>query len=301
MKILRQEKVIISTTHLDLHNDRMTKEALEDAATQISNNSIPVNWEHNPILPPVGRVTSASVERTKDGEYALVGLVEVFDLSSYSTILESGLEIPSTIPDTLDESLPASGSLDLELEYDPRNYPEEVIKTFCSNASGINVIDKQIIRKSVEPTSVILIALLGSAAYFFSKGFFTQLGKRSADEFISLYANFKTKLISLIKSRRRAKPTILILKYQHGQTKIEGAIQSEDDHDLENALDGFSELIAISKRFIELNPKVRLKSVQSIFDPEQCSWIFNYLQTESGEIIIGEHLAKNFRSKFETI
>lgn len=297
MKILRHEKVVISTTHLDLHNERMTKEALEGMVEQISNKSIPLNWEHNPLLPPIGRVVSALVEPTKDGEYALVGTIEVFDLSSFPTILESGLKTPATISEKISASYPTLGNLDIELQYDPRNYPEETIKTFCLSISGIKIRERQMVRKSVEPTPVIWLTLLAPAVYFFSKGFFTRLGERSADEFISYYKNFRSRLIGLIKSRRKSKPTILVLSLQYNDTKIEGAIQSKDRGTLENALDRLSDLFAISKAFVELNPDVKLKGIQSIFDPDNNTWIFNYLITDSGEIIIGEHLSRKFRGK----
>jgi len=297
MKVLRREKVVISTTHIDLHNECLTKEALEGMVEQISNKSIPVNWEHNPIVPPIGSIVSASVEPTKDGEYALVGTIEVFDLSSFPTILESGLKLPATISEKESDSYPTLGNLDIELQYDPRNYPEEIIKTFCSSISGITIRQKQIARKSVEPTPAIWLTLLAPAVYFFSKGFFTRLGEQGADEFIGYYRDFKSRIISLIRSKRKNKLPILIIRFRYQETEIEGAIQTQDSAALENALDGFSELLSITKKFIELNPDVRLKSVQSLFDPHGHKWVFNYLLTDSGEIIIGEHLGKDFRSK----
>jgi hypothetical protein len=297
IRVLRQEKAIISTTHIDLHHEKLTKEALDGMAEQINSGALPVNWEHNPLLPPIGRVVSASVEPTKDKEYALVATIEIFDLSSFPTISEIGLTMPSEIPELSSENVPTSVDLDIELQYDPQNYPEATIKKFCSDIVGIKIRDKQISRKALEPISVIWLTLLAPAAYFFSKGFFTRLGEHSADEFINYYKDFKSRIIDLIKPRHKKRPTSLIIKFRYQGTDIEGAIQGEDSIALESALDGFSELLSISKKFIELNPDVKIKSIQSLFDPHEHKWVFNYLVTNSGEMIIGEHLAKDFRGK----
>jgi len=71
-------EVIISSTKLDKHNERMTKDVLETMAKDVNKYYIPVGIEHDPRIAPVGRVISAEVFKGEDGEYYLKGIIENF-------------------------------------------------------------------------------------------------------------------------------------------------------------------------------------------------------------------------------
>lgn len=72
-------KVIILSTHLDLHGHRFTKAALEEIALQINRHPLRKMVEHDYSLPPIGKVVSAEVLPYEDGEFVLVGLEELYE------------------------------------------------------------------------------------------------------------------------------------------------------------------------------------------------------------------------------
>jgi hypothetical protein len=299
MKIKRIETAIIATTHIDCHNERLTKEALEGMAEQISRKTIPINVEHNPLFPPIGKVVSASVKPTEDGEYALVATLEIFDEASFVNISDSILVMPPanaiTIPEVTYKECLAPEELKIELKYDPRNYSEEEVKLFASStAKPISVKDQQIGRKAFTPPSIIYLSLLTIPLYFFAKGFFTRLGERladrTADELADTYKSFKTKLIKLLKSRTQTDTPILLIDFQHPESdvQIEAAVQSENEIVAHNYLDKIQELYTFVGYFLRSNSSHKFKKIQFIFDPATQSWKVNYLITESGQIILGD-------------
>src|SRR5271157_5236664 len=71
--------VVFATTHVDAHGERMALEGLESMANSISSSYLPFIAEHDPRNAPLGRVRSASVRARPDGEYEIVGEVELFE------------------------------------------------------------------------------------------------------------------------------------------------------------------------------------------------------------------------------
>ena len=69
---------IISSTHVDAHNERMAKEALDGMATQIRERYIPNLVNHDPNQ-QIGVALYAEVVPLKDGEYALLAVSGIFE------------------------------------------------------------------------------------------------------------------------------------------------------------------------------------------------------------------------------
>lgn len=68
---------IISSTHIDRDGQRMAKEALEGMVQQIKEKYIPLDIEHRGTY--IGVVLSAKIRKFEDGEYALLGIMGVFE------------------------------------------------------------------------------------------------------------------------------------------------------------------------------------------------------------------------------
>lgn len=69
----------VSTTHVDRHNERFTRGALEGAAEQASTDYITVLWNHDIRYPPLGRQIAAEVVPLDDGEFALEATAELWE------------------------------------------------------------------------------------------------------------------------------------------------------------------------------------------------------------------------------
>lgn len=82
---------IMSTTHVDRHGERMSKNALEGMADQINNKYIPYLIEHD-WDKHVGTVFYGEVFRLKDSEYALGVVVGLFEVESEFENFKKGNE-----------------------------------------------------------------------------------------------------------------------------------------------------------------------------------------------------------------
>ena len=76
---MRKVQEILATSHVELHGDQMTLEALEGMAHQTKVQYLPVTVEHHIRYAPIGRIVSAEVIRLQDGEYALQATLEQFE------------------------------------------------------------------------------------------------------------------------------------------------------------------------------------------------------------------------------
>ena len=181
MKLIRAR---VATTHIDQHNERMTREALEDMARQIAEHYIPVMWNHDIRHPPLGRIISAEVVPLEDGKYALETTNECWE------------------QDDTPELLRGDGrSLRLRIDEDYERFVVRYDRTFLDDdgwalvqeiaaLSGTEPCEEG--KKALEPVSVLAIAagcfVVGSIA----SGFFNKLGS-------DLYDTLKAKLKAFFK------------------------------------------------------------------------------------------------------
>lgn len=180
-------EVIMSSTKLDRHNECMSLEALEKMADSVNKHYIPVGIEHDPRVPPQGRVIAAEIiQEPHSGEYLLKGIIEKFDGSEMSTNTDKTIRI--------DEYNQHS----LELHYDRSN------KENLDLISEINeIINSQIApqfcnKKSLAPLSTFTICgkfIVGAIA----TGFFAKVGS-------DIWERLKPKLAQLfIKNKAQEK------------------------------------------------------------------------------------------------
>lgn len=85
---------IIATSHVDSHGDRLTVDALKSMVDQINSQYIPMIVEHDPRCPPLGRITSARLVRSDDGEYAVETTTQFFDAGEEPKLDVTGRSMP---------------------------------------------------------------------------------------------------------------------------------------------------------------------------------------------------------------
>ncbi len=80
---------IASTTHIDRHNDRMAKSALDGMAIQIKERFIPQLINHDPNQ-HIGVILYGEVFQLKDGEYALGIVSGIFENNKEKNVFITG-------------------------------------------------------------------------------------------------------------------------------------------------------------------------------------------------------------------
>jgi hypothetical protein len=217
---MKHLKGIIATSHIDSQNERMTLAALESMVEQINTQRIPMSIEHDPRIPPQGRVVSAQLEELDDGEFAVVAISEVFEEGDEIEFRDDGREMP----------LREFGDDNLYIIYD-NSYrdqsDQELLEEMRTLVSGGT---SEYVKKSLDPITVLIIAS-GFIAGNIASGFFQKVGSDAWD-------SFKDKLKRLIGRRRGNKSENLLLfqfviRDADRTLSIETILSDPDDRDIE--------------------------------------------------------------------
>lgn len=75
---MKVREATFATTNVDSHGEMLTEAALEQMAKHIASAFLPFGIEHDPRIPPIGRIAQASVVANGAG-FALQGTIEVFE------------------------------------------------------------------------------------------------------------------------------------------------------------------------------------------------------------------------------
>jgi hypothetical protein len=167
---MKRIELTVATSHTDLHGDVVTPEALARMATQINTSYIPLGTNHDPRIPPHGRLISARIEVLEDGETALWAIGDIFEPGDIVPFLDDGREVP----------LSGVFGDQLHLVFD-RTFNDEASWTAIKELSNILGNEPQIEgKKALEPISVLALAgtfALGGIA----AGFLKKIGSDIAD------------------------------------------------------------------------------------------------------------------------
>ena len=188
-------KIRMATTHVDLHNERMSVEALNDFVDLVNHQYTPIGIEHDPRIPPIGRVISAQIEKLPDGEFAVDGIAEMFEEGQEIEFKNDGREIPA---DITSESITISPD---------RSYLEPDDKKLLLEVKDlVNGEIKPALKKSVEPISVLIIAASFIAGGI-AQGFFGKIGE-------DVWDKLKSKINELVNSKPRIeKDRLLVFEF----------------------------------------------------------------------------------------
>ena len=186
MKIM---KSIMATTHLDLHGEMLTKEALDGMVEQVKTEYIPVLWNHDIRYPPLGRIVSAEVVKLPDGHFALEATSEIFEESDPPEVLAGdGREIPLHYQET--------PTFNIQYDRTFRDDDGQLLVDQLHQLSNSQVEPREFVKKALDPIQVLMIGtgvyVIGSIA----KGFLSKLGS-------DLYEKLRNTLVQYYRKRKQ--------------------------------------------------------------------------------------------------
>lgn len=266
----------------------ITREAVTGMLAQIQERPVPVNIEHDPTQPPVGRVVRGQLVELDDGEVALEietemlkggGPAAIYPVSRLAEAAAALASIPAQV-----------GRLDLVI--DERSYrPDDLeeLRGIAADVAETNVLDT-VVRFSQLPDALLVfeLGLPATAAFWFSKGFFSKFGERVGDELggevgqdlARAYRALKAKLREVVRRRQPSdRPPLTMLSFMidrrsGGLIQVEGSSRAEDDG-LDDLLDGGQDLLTVARVYAELVPEPeRLERLH--FAREDGAWKLRY-------------------------
>ncbi len=193
---MRRYEAVLSSTQVDAQNERVAKDALEDFARHINESYVRMGFEHDPRIPPGGRIAKAWVERAKNEEWLLKAEIEVWDqVDTLESLAGDGRSL----------ALPLDPKWQFEVSYD-LSAEAEFGRTFFKELAALTSPKGKPVyeaKKTIEPLAVIGISLALVAVGSIATGFLNALG---AD----LYNALKAKLKKALASPRNREVLIVI-------------------------------------------------------------------------------------------
>lgn len=227
---------IFASSHVDRHQEKIAVEALRSMVAMANQSYIPILIEHDPRIPPQGRVISAELKELEDGEYAVAGISEIFEEGDEIPFKDDGREIP--INEFSDDRI--------HVMYDRSYRNREDLKEIRDFKKLPNIEIEEEGKKALEPISV-----LGIGAVFIvgeiATGFLNKLG---AD----VYDLLKSKIKNLLDRKRNDKEVFLFkleinLKYSDRDLNIVTIATNPTNEDIDNLLtSGLTQLDQLSKK-----------------------------------------------------
>jgi hypothetical protein len=262
----------------------VTREAVEGMLEQLRESPKPMNIEHDPTVPPVGRMKDGRLVEVEDGEVALETEMEIFE-GTMPAVLKPTREFQEEIA-----RLPGWPTADgvLEITTDARSYSRADIEALRDIAAGVGEAeaDDNAMRFSELPDPLLIFGLGSSltAAGWFMKGFFTKAGEALGEEvgkdLAEAYRKLKKQAVETIEHRKPAdRPPITLLTFRidrpgGGSVEIEGSTRAVGAG-LEALLDAGSQLLPIATVYLRAAPQPG-RVVKMHFAHTEEGWAFVY-------------------------
>lgn len=164
MRLIRQ---LVASSQRDKQGDRFTVAALASMVDQANSAFIPYTFDHDPRIPPLGRIRKARLMLLPNDEVAVEADIEVFDEEN----------IP---PFDTTRKLPLESFDRPFIGYDANYRSAKNQKSIAKISEALGSKGREDFKKSFEPVSVFTIIgafVIGS----FSGGFFKKIGSDAWD------------------------------------------------------------------------------------------------------------------------
>jgi hypothetical protein len=285
---------IASTTHIDKHGERVSREFLEQQVIDFKNKQQPLLgfWNHFNTLPPITITTDQLVEKREDGEYQLVVKGEILEEGDFEDLLNTNIIVNEITEKEIEAAiikLQHSNKDELKILYDPRNFnPSDVDPIIASLNELVPVKSGHYIRKAEFPHPVIFVLLA------FATGFIARLGEvaankvlKKASSFVDEFNNRFTQLVEY--SNQNLKPDLVFsIQIPNSNVDVEGAIEEVDKEVLKGIWMKLPELYCLAEKIINDNRNGYFYQLNFLFNPITKKWEVNYLITrKTNRVILG--------------
>lgn len=237
--------MVISNTYVDSQGERQTREGLESLVAGIADHYVPLTVEHDPRIPPQGRIVSGAVRQLPDGEFEAAATCEIFDDKDNAGAPDDGREL--IIERYAEQGLTVSYGWPHRSAQDQADI-DEIARTL-GNPAHYRV------KKSLDPISVIVIGgsvVLGGLC----KGFLEAAG---ADAW-ELVKRRLTRLTAKTKEHNGERLLVFtaVVDSDHGRIEVDTILTNPTLLDIELFLEVSTRVLDHDVPLLfEANPQVR--------------------------------------------
>jgi hypothetical protein len=283
---------IFATTAIDKHGDRLAPTALFGAADVLARGTMWCGAEHDPTVPPTGRVIAArSFFAPTSGEFFIAGVVGFFGKDSYRTF-ESVM--PRAVPEVLLDLGPLLDGVDPEtlggeiavIGFNPRELPEELANELLADSpTCVSKIPEHWTRKSTDPLTILSISvafavLLKPVVAKALEVYGEEFGKKSL-EFLQWIKVKVPRLLARCESAR----VIFELRSELGGVPVLFLVDFKDQAVLEEAAGQVGDAAGRAAQVILALRDQEPRKLAFLYDPQRRRWELLYAATEKMGIV----------------
>lgn len=243
---MRRAEAVLTSTRVDKHGERLTRDDLVSMVEAFNRKYITIETEHDPRLPPRGRVVSAKVVEQDDGQSALRSVLEFWDESDTPESLHGDGR-------RIENDAGVQGAF--EVHYD-RSFldPEgEVFVHDLARLSSPSAEPIQDLKKAAEPISTLVIAAGAFVLGGIANGFFGKIGE-------DIFDALKRKLKAWFR-RSSSRDRLLILQFPLISASqvilVQSILENPRDEDIETLLSqGLGQLDSLTVHVVTSHERV---------------------------------------------
>ena len=291
--MIRKDKYIVSSTHLDKQGCVMAKSALESMLPQINGERKPrLGLEHIRTFPPVGVVMNGEIFKGQDEHYYLTAEMVYFDKQEI-IVLEDGSQLLREFFSEGEYPFIESADnevLSLSVATDPANFdsPRDIndLYNLVKQETDLKFETKEFGRKSAipDPETIITITKIIALTLGIVKLKITEkLGEAIGNDLAKFYKLVSRLAIEAIKKAKPSnRPHNFVISYPNADCNIELVITTNKADDVLNSLS--KEKLAIIADKVEQLKNFNPEKILFVYN-ENKTWEFNYLLTTTGSVI----------------
>jgi hypothetical protein len=291
--MIRRDKYVITSTHLDSQGYVMAKSALESMLPQLNGKRKPrLGLEHIRTFPPFGAIMNGEIVKGKDEHFLLTAEMVYFDQQEFIT-LEDGTKL---LKEFFSEGeFPFIECADdevskLSIATDPGNFETfndiKEIYNQVKQETDLEFETEEFGRKSQlpDPETIITITTILATTIGIIKSKVTEkVGDAVGEDlakFYKLVSKLATETIKKVKPSNR--PKNFVISYPNTECNIELVITTHKADRVLNSLakEKLQTIADKVEQLINLEPE----KIQFVYNDNE-SWEFNYLLTKNGSVI----------------
>jgi len=291
--MIRKQKYIVSSTHLDSQGYVMMKSALDSMLLQLNGKRKPrLGLEHIRTFPPFGAISNGEVFQGDDKQYYLSAEMMYFDKHEFITLDDGTKLLKEYFSEGeypfIECEEPETDKISIAT--DPANFEKlnehEEIYELVKQESDLDFDTQEFGRKSqlTDPEIIITITTILATTLGIIKSKVTEkLGDAIGEDLVKFYKLISKLAVETIKKAKPSnRPKNFVISYPNTECNIELVITTHKADRVLNSLTA-EKLKTISDKLEQLK-NLDPEKIQFTFN-ENDIWEFNYLLTKTGAVI----------------
>jgi hypothetical protein len=291
--MIRKDKYVITSTHLDKQGYVMAKSALESMLPQLNGIRKPrLGLEHIRTFPPFGAIMNGEIIQREDQHYYLTAEMVYFDQQEIITLGDGTQLVKASFSEGEYPFIECEdGEVSkLSVATDPANYDKHTelseIYNLLRQETDLEFETEEFGRKSElpDPETVITITTILATTLGIIKSKVTEkLGDAIGEDLAKFYKLISKLAVETIKKAKPSnRPKNFVISYPNTECNIELVVTTHKADKVLNSLTTDKLKIVADK--VEQLKNFDAEKIQFTFSDNDI-WEFNYLLTKTGAVI----------------